>query len=945
MAKVNGINMFINKFDKNNEIFDLNSIKTQFELDEGETGFYKLSLSEKKIIGTEVLNEVYNRPPIGPIEKNLYCSFCGSIGPEDHSTTCEFPEQDSLYLTLEAVSTYILKNINYKGDYEYIKDKISSKTLTQEDLNSILLIPDEVLVENGIVDIENFPNILTNISFFGIYKKRGPKKLASKTTTTQFLNNLIISYERNAVKTSIRLSKNGLINLINVPDNKEDLDLLTNELIRRINNTSGINMENFNLSSDGNFDKYVITKQFSYVHSISGQFTITSLDKSKQINFEEFDTLISPFNSSGDVIDGKYTTVETTSSGDKIINLDGIRIIDWEYSLGRLTRNQVMSKEYIKFVSNPAPGVKLTAIINKFGTVMMTLSSCSDKQMLRGVCIQGKTPINSQMFNNVVTVINRIFNENKEILIKKSLLDVKESGTNFNTVTGYAPSGKICRLTRTRDSGSGNYKEGMRPDPYSWKGTCPDPNYQYLKPEGVQDENGLWFPCCETKTKDSIKRMKQYLLTGFPNSKEQEKMYNITETEDLGSGILIPGSNSIGGTAMVKIDGNFEEVTVIKKLSKKSNEYNVRTSDGRVVKVKGTDFMRDSRYFPGLNSFTREQLLNCIYSNLRKEDMILDSKGDLIKNFTSELNERFVQENADIFNRLTTIINNEPLTYSSVIKMTKEVYTVRKAPKISYNFYLVLSPEGNFYINNNMRSIESTISNKFQENIVLNGYLKMNEEDNTLEYSIIDLLYYKENLKSKTFQDRYSMLFDLQNLVLNSITDEILLFPDIYSNIIDGSYDIMLNSNNKLIYTSNDCCNNIVWGQPDEYPDIIQLQILSKNKQTIVFGYENKEFPDGSGLDFLSVYSFNKRDIPDDLFVNDYFNVKINRDSQGNVVPNRKISILEKTEKKLSYDETLNILYTKFNPITIDFFTSNEEWITPTEIFTFDGNLLKSEKS
>ena len=90
MAKVNGINMFINKFDKNNEIFDLNSIKTQFQLDEGETGFYKLSLSEKKIIGTEVLNDVYNRPPIGPIEKNLYCSFCGSIGPEDHSTTCEF---------------------------------------------------------------------------------------------------------------------------------------------------------------------------------------------------------------------------------------------------------------------------------------------------------------------------------------------------------------------------------------------------------------------------------------------------------------------------------------------------------------------------------------------------------------------------------------------------------------------------------------------------------------------------------------------------------------------------------------------------------------------------------------------------------------------------------------------------------------------------------------
>ena len=47
---------------------------------------------------------------------------------------------------------------------------------------------------------------------------------------------------------------------------------------------------------------------------------------------------------------------------------------------------------------------------------------------------------------------------------------------------------KYVDLTRTRDTGSGNYKEGMRPEPYSWQGTCPDPNYQYLKPEGVQDD-------------------------------------------------------------------------------------------------------------------------------------------------------------------------------------------------------------------------------------------------------------------------------------------------------------------------------------------------------------------------------------------------------------------------------------------------------------------------
>ena len=38
--------------------------------------------------------------------------------------------------------------------------------------------------------------------------------------------------------------------------------------------------------------------------------------------------------------------------------------------------------------------------------------------------------------------------------------------------------------------------------------------------------NGLWFPCCETKTKDSIKKMKEYLLTGFPKNKEEAIKYN-----------------------------------------------------------------------------------------------------------------------------------------------------------------------------------------------------------------------------------------------------------------------------------------------------------------------------------------------------------------------------------------------------------------------------------
>lgn len=941
-VKINGINMFINKLDSVEEIIDIDSLKNSFELDEGENGFYKLTLSQKKVFGTETINDTYNRPPIGPIQEGLYCSYCSNIGPNDHSETCDFPEENSLYLTISGFNDYIIKNIDYQGDYKSLRDNVLNKTLTQEQLNEILLIPDEITVENGNLDINSNLKVLTNITYFGIYKKRGPKKLASKTTTTQFLNNVIISYENENVKTSIRVSKNGLINLINIPNNNQSIKTLIDELIKRINNSGAVNYDNFkNLTG---FDTYMFIPDKSYIHSMSGQFTLSVLEKpGHQIDFENLDNLISPFDSMGNLVSSDFTKIEISPFGDSIINFNGIKIIDWEYSIGRLTRNQVMSKEYIKFISVPANGVKLTSIINKFGVIMMTLSFCSDKQARRGLCGEGSTPINQSMFNNIVISFNKLFETEEDILLKKTLSSTVKSTSTFNTVSGYAPSGKICRLTRTRDSGDKTYKEGMRPDPYSWKGTCPDPNYQYLKPEGVQDADGLWYPCCETKTKESVEMMKKYLLTGFPKNKEQAEMYNIKNKQDIGSGIIVAGSNVIGANALVNINGKFQPVTVIKKLGKKSNEYIVKTSNGENVKVKGTDFQRDSRVFPGLNSFRREQLLNCIQKNLFKFDLIVQTNGKLMKNEISSLNEKYNKENADKFVSIfdPTKVDLYNFTYYNINKFTRNVYNVRKVPSDSHNFFLVLSPDGNFYINEKLNSIECQISNKFTDTIILNGFLRFNDIEFKNEYHITDLLYYSDILTSNSFDQRYNILLDLQNLVFTSIIDEILIYPDVYSNIIEGSYEI-INENKqvKLIFIDSTCCNYIIWGNKDSYQDIIQLQVLEKSKQTIKFGYNNESIPEGIGLDFLNRYTFNKREIPIDLFVNDYFNVKINRDAAGNVVPNRKISIIDKSEMFKTFDETIDILLTKFNPIEYTFFSDPEEWDTPENTYRFSGGVL-----
>ena len=940
-VKINGINMFINKLESVEEIIDIDVLKKSFRLDE-ETGFYKLSLSQKNVLGTETINDTYNRPPVGPIERGLYCQFCSKIGPDYHEEDCDFPIDDNLNLTMFAFNDYIIKNSEYKGDYTELKESILNKTLTQDQLNEILLNEDEILVENGTFNIDSNLDVLTNVSYFGIYKKRGPKKLAARTTTTQFLNNIIISYQNDNIKTSIRISKNGLINLINVPDNKESLNYIIDELIRRINESGAVNYENFqNITG---FDTYVYIPDKSYIHSISGQFTLNALEKpGNQIDFENLDNLISPFDSTGNLVAGDFTRIETSPFGDKIINFRSLRIIEWLYSVGRLTRNQVMSKEYIKFVSVPANGIKLTSVINKYGVIMMTLSMCSDKQVRRGLCGQGTTPIDKKMFSNVIELFNKLFDSEKEILLKKSLTSSVKTSTGYNTVSGYAPSGKICRLTRTREAGDKTYKEGMRPDPYSWKGKCPDPNYQYLKPDGVQDEDGLWYPCCETKTKESVEMMKKYLLTGFPRNKQQADNVNIKSQEDLGSGILIPGSNIIGGTANVNINGNFEKVTVIKKLSKKSNEYVVKTKEGKNVTVKGTDFERDTRVFRGMYSFSREQLLNCIQMNLIKFDLIIEENGNLIKKVISDLNERYNKENADtilsVFN--PNVVNFMNLTYYNLKKFTKDVYNVRKVPNDSVNFFLVLSPGNNFYINENLNSIESQISNKFDDTIILNGFLRFNNEEVKNEYHITDLLYYNEPLIANNFEQRFSILYDLQNLVFGSIIDEILIYPDVYTNVIEGSYEIIdSNKQVKIVFIDKSCCNYIIWGNKDAYQDLIELQILDVTKQTIKFGYNNKDIPEGIGLDFLNSYAFNKREIPDDLYVNDYFSIKINRNASGNIVPNRKISIMNKAEMFKTFEKTIDILLMKFNPIEYTFFNDPDEWDTPNNTYTFSGGVL-----
>ena len=922
--KINGINVFINRFDTSEEIVDIDKLKSGFALDEDEEGFYRLSLSQKKFLGNETINDNYNRPPVGPIQKGLYCSVCDAVGSEDHLEDCDAPLNQSLMLTIKGLKDYILVP-SYNGDYGYIKDKFNDGTLTQEYLNDVLLLDDEISPSE--ILIEENENILTEISFDseGVFKKRGPKKLAAKTSTTQFLNNVIISYQKSDNKTSIRISKNGLINLINVPEDKDEYDDMVSELIERLKDSDVINADV--LEEITGSTEYKLFPEYSYVHSMSGQFTLNNFNE-KQVDFENLDNLISPFDSSGEIISSIITQIEDTISGKKVINFDGIRIIDWEYSLGRMTRTGVMSKDYIRFVNTPAPGLKMTCIINKYGTITMTISKCSAKNIQQGLCQEGDTDIKSELFRNVVTSFNELFRNQEDILTNKALDKISKDIKSYNTVSGNAVPSSVCRNTQTRVDDDGNtWKEGKRPDPYSWSGTCPDPNYQYLSPEGVQAPDGLWYPCCKAKSEKSIQLMRDYLIKGFPRNQPEAEKYNIINGEDIGSGILIPDSNSPGSSAEISLNGKIEIVTVIKKKNKKSNDYTVRTQDGEIITVQGEEFKRDSRVFPGLNTFNKLRLIECVKLNLKKLDLVVNQGGILIKNNISELNEKNLPENTAIFRRLIErSITKKPLTIFSINLFKTIPFVVKSVPGNSYPFFLCLGPAGNFYINSELNSIDSEISNKFDADIVLFGYLRKNEIENVNEFHIIDLIYYDESYVSVQFNRRNQTISELQNSLLNSISDEIIAFPDFFIDVIEGSnYFINQDNTNNLVFINNNVCDYITWGEKDTTDDMLELQVLELTKGSIIkFGHSETTFPEG--LSFLTKYEFTKREIPDKLLRGDYVNVKINRDFSGNIVPKRKISIISKTERNYEYDTILNDLYTKFRPIDLSLFSDPDEW-------------------
>ena len=713
-------------------------------------------------------------------------------------------------------------------------------------------------------------------------------------------------------------------------------------LIDKIKKSGALDLEKFQELTG--LTEYVYLPFKSYIHSITAQFSVSS---DLEIDFENLNKLISPMDSYGNLIESEYTKIEKLSNGFNIINFNGIRIIEWSYSSGKISRNQTMIKEYIKFVTIPAPGIKITGIINKYGVIMLTMSRCGEKIMKDSLCGDSFTQLSENFFTPTRDVFVEFF-RNNNFLFKKMIAS-SNLKPERNTISGYAPPN--CRPIRTRKLKDGTtYYEQMHPVPYSWKGQCPDPNYQFLDPLGLEDEEGIFYPCCEAKSKKSIEKMKEYLIKGFPSGADSQTFENksldlVTEEYDPQSGIILFGSNVKGATAKVLIDDAFETVTVLKKLSKKNNDYEVKIiRTGETLVVNGEDFKRESRYFRGLNSFTKDELLQCIKSNLYKSDLKIDSRGELIHNLISNLNEKYSLKRKKTFLSLlgNTKVRMRDLTYNNILDLTKNKYYLKNVGNDTYNFFMVFSRDGIFFINDNFNSIEPDIQELFEDTIILNGFLSFNLEESKYVYSVISLMYYNEILEDYTFIDRELILRELLTK-FTGITEVIFVYSENYIDLIEGANVVLENNNrNKLVFINeNNSNDNILFSDKDKYPDTIELQILGIDytTYTIEFGYDYKEFPPGIGIDLIRKYTFFEK-LPSGLKFGEYLKIKINRDINGNIVPNRKLSIIKKSVKTFNYEYVLDLLLLKFYPINYTFFSENDKLYYFDKTLVFDGEKL-----
>jgi hypothetical protein len=587
----------------------------------------------------------YCYPPNGPIEKYFECTFCGKQGPNFHSQSCQRPFDTSL-----------------------------------------------VLSDSG---AERYPGKEAGTSYLLVVKKSGQTKFVTESLKSEIFYDsvqLIYQYE-DFTKCTIRISRNGTINIISAKFNNETLPKL---IIDKINNANCLTPEFKEITN-----KFVFLKDLSYKYLLFAQFDLYLAKKEYHIDISKINEKI-----------WTSSVFHKQIVGREVLMLDSPNNIyyieDYVYNPGSiLSRTNKITPGILKFSMKDPDNedIKIGVVIYTRGAVQMRLTNA----------IKGKRPVKPlnnedlyRAYNFIKEILKRIISTN-EIIIKE-LLTPKQLEWSNNTIDGKKP--QVCMDHKNRK---------VRPVPYSFYGTCPEPGY-VVDPQGVRRPDGKYEPCCVKLTESGKMTKARYdsiKINGYPDGN------NYVPDPDTETSVYYPGT---------------------KKL--------------------------ESRRFKGLKDFTKEELIDAIEKAGYIEPPNVFSKKP--QDYSDFKNEVFKGYSSLTGGDILLFQGNISFTYESVSKFTKNVYMVIPILSNTIRVFLYFDPQGkSFFININKDVSNSGLPTISQlSNCLVEGYLNPFKEEFTFQPT--DILYYNnKNVMPKPyytgqrndrFQDLTNVLGGIQNV-------------------------------------------------------------------------------------------------------------------------------------------------------------------------------------
>ena len=420
------ISKTVNKKSKHS-FLDLEKLVKNFKLD-------KSFISKSYYQSDPVLG--YNDPPIGPIPVGFMCLYCYQEGPDNHLISCTDPFDDLLVLSSAGTKVY--------------------------------------------------PKYEESSSHMTIVKKRGQSKVRSTSVKARkFTDNVTLIYTSDKQqKCTIRIAKNGSINIISAQSDNTDLP---NKIVKKINETGS-------LTQEYPYPKFKIENELTYKYLIRGQFNLYPVDNKKEyyINLGVLDTYLKKY--IGEVFDNYIVSEYSYNSGDT------------------KSKSGNRTPPLTKFMLTNKKMIDITVLISNRGTVQLigSYNKNPDGQLQDGDL--------TDVYELLKDLFNEIIRENKEII-------------------GQTPvSLPAFSINNMRDGGQPkNCRPENRPFPYSFYGKCKTKG-QYIRPEGVKRSDGTYEPCCyniKAHGKDSRDNYKNTL----------EKGYSVPEITE--SAVFTPGTKTI----------------------------------------------------------------------------------------------------------------------------------------------------------------------------------------------------------------------------------------------------------------------------------------------------------------------------------------------------------------------------------------------------------------